>query len=337
MSDASITVEEVNLTIEGVKGLLDTYYELICTDYRDNFDDHLDAVQDAINSQDPGALDDLVFGEGWFVETEDESVEYALDELAKKVCRQFGVDEEDAEQFVEEHETEIKDEIYDRSTSRPVDEMLRYTKHPVCFYDTGVEILFEHDNEALLAANLVLIKDVLNIRTDAYDGKLALMLAQAWNGGRLVVYFREDVRRLLKIGEMTTIHFKNPAVAIIDTCDGSGDDTSLPGHEFSLTLKVENIFIDRTIKYNYTYSVCGMDSSWCDCTRVSFSQTGDAPQVTKSTLHMERDVEAVYNLTFRNGGCTEGDRDMRRHRGVYYSNDYPAGTRCPHCGTYWPD
>ena len=35
--------------------------------------------------------------------------------------------------------------------------------------------------------------------------------------------------------------------------------------------------------------------------------------------------EAAYEQTFRDGKCTFGDMNYKRHRDVRYSNEYPAG------------
>lgn len=80
-----------------------------------------------------------------------------------------------------------------------------------------------------------------------------------------------------------------------------------------------------------------MYSSFCDCTDVSFSKTSKKIKVKESSLHDELEKENQYNKTFKLGGCTPLDMDMQRHRNTYYLNEFPCGTHCPHCNTFWID
>ena len=69
-------------------------------------------------------------------------------------------------------------------------------------------------------------------------------------------------------------------------------------------------------------------------------ETGMIPftgSVRKSRMAEYKKQEAAYEQTFRSGKCTFGDMNYKRHRDVRYSNEYPAGCRCPHCGTFWID
>lgn len=54
-------------------------------------------------------------------------------------------------------------------------------------------------------------------------------------------------------------------------------------------------------------------------------------------LDKERERQQKYNDTFKAGKCTFGDRDMNRHRDIQYSNVFPCGWHCPHCGMTWVD
>jgi hypothetical protein len=324
------------LTLENVKKLLNKKYELVYIDYRDSLDESLPEIQQAIQSQDYSFLDNAI-DEYWPMESRDSSIDYILNELKDEISREFEIEEEDAEFFIDDNREELSLEIEERDESDPLGDLLRNTNNPVCFYDTGVEFSESLFDEEMFNENLELLKESLNIETDKYDEDLKLMLSQASYGGRLVIYFREDVRDLLNIGDNNTIQFKNPMVAIIDTYNGSGDNVDLPGHEFTLPLDTQNIFLDKTIKYNYTYSVCGMYSSWCDCTDIKFLKVSNSPIIEKSSLHVEIEVEELYKKAYKEGGCTFGDMDVNRHKGIYYLNEFPCGQHCPKCGTFWID
>ena len=327
---------DTELTLENVIPLLDKRYELVYIDRDSNFDDSLDKIQEAIHNQSKDELYDHC-NNWWLWEAQSEGLDYAIGELKKEIVSVHGVDDEVAEEFLDANIDTIREKIEERDESSPVDDMIRNTSNPVCFYDTGVEFCETGFDEQQLAENIDELKQTLNIQTDKYDKRISIMLQQASYGGRLVIYFTEDIQNLINIGDNNTIHFQNPMIAVIDTYGGSGDSTDLHGHEFDLPLDVKNLFLDKTIKYNYTYEVCGMYDSWCYCTSVKFLKLDNVPLANKSSLYAELEVEDLYNKAFKAGGCTFGDMDMRRHRNTYYVNDFPCGTHCPKCSTFWID
>ena len=60
-------------------------------------------------------------------------------------------------------------------------------------------------------------------------------------------------------------------------------------------------------------------------------------QIKESKNAARNAQDAEYKRIFKAGGCSAGDMDINRHRGVYYDNNFPCGNRCPHCGTFWID
>jgi hypothetical protein len=166
------------------------------------------------------------------------------------------------------------------------------------------------------------------------------MLSQASYGGRLVVYFYEKVENLINESEKDwqSISFTNPAVAIINTYNGSGDHTELNGHNFSLPFVRENLFIDQYFKYSYVSAVCGMSQDWCKDSKAVFSFEKIKEKRSRlSPLAGQAIQDRKYAEIYRQGKCTSGDMDITRHRDVYYRNDFPCGNKCPHCGTFWID
>ncbi|OPY24002.1 MAG: hypothetical protein A4E27_01339 [Methanobacterium sp. PtaU1.Bin242] len=165
------------------------------------------------------------------------------------------------------------------------------------------------------------------------------MVQQASYGGRLVIYFRGDIKEMINSSQYNTIQFTNPMIAVIDTYNGSGDNTDIQGITVTLPYNPENVFIDKLIKYNYTYEVCGMIESWCDTTGVKFitKKQRKPKEKKRSNLYAEIAVEDMYKKAFKEGSCTFGDMDMKRHRHTYYINDFPCGTKCKDCGTFWID
>lgn len=323
-------------TLEEVIALLDKTYELVYVDYRDNLDHCLDKIQAAVQEQDWAPLDEAI-DDGWLSDSQWNAIDYILKELADEMTDAFDIEKEEAEAWIEEHNDALRDEIYNRDRSDPLDDLLRNTSDPVAFYDTGVYIDEPYGSDDV-KDRLRTIKKALGLKGKAWDDDLRLMIIQASYGGRLVVYFRIPVEELMKLGEANMVEFTSePCVAIINTYNGSGDHCHLKDATITLPFDPSNIFLDRTIKYSYVYEVCVMSSNFADASLPRFYKKTTRRQAKKSSLHAEREREERLNAIFKAGGCTAGDMDMKRHRNTYYLNEFPCGTHCPHCGTFWID
>lgn len=216
------------------------------------------------------------------------------------------------------------------------------TGDQVFFYDLGLYFNGYGNEESEYRLDRIRIKKAMGIESDKYDDMIWSMLMDASYGGRLVVYFMAsvvDIRDAKFNYENNRITFKNPVIAIVDHEGGSGGDCTLEGHEVKMHFNPKNVFYDRSIKYNYTYEVCGMTSDWCDSTQWSVSHEDTPPEikVKDSAIYAHLDEEERYNAAFRAGGCTLGDKDMNRHRNRIYVNQIPCGTHCLDCGQFWID
>jgi hypothetical protein len=331
-----MTTENDEIELEQIIELLDKKYYLHEIDYQDNLDDRLDVIAECIRKQDWQPLDELIFE--WFID-DFFAEDYAFRELNKAPQSVFDVEEDEAESWIEQFRDEIHERILERDQSNPLNALLRNTSDPVMFYDTGEEINFDvpFGTEEDMKDCLKQIKKALKIKLSntTYDSRLKIMIEQGYSG-RLVIYFNADLNHMMSIGDNNIVTFSNPMVAIINTYHGSGDHTELKGHKFSIPMNIENFFMDKEIKYSYTYEVCGMSRDWCDCTGISFSKK-KSNGANKSNIHDEVSMEKKYIETFKSGKCTFGDMDMRRHRNTYYLNEYPCGTHCPQCKTFWVD
>ena len=340
MTNQTVTEQTDELTVNDVIGIMDKHYDLIFIDYNENLDEQPLVIQTAIQNQDWCALDELL-EECNFWENQWDSACYVIDSLKQEIGNTWNITEEEIDEFFEDeyNREKIKDEIYERDSSTPLKDLLRNTDDPVMFYDTGESTAEEGcGDDEIHAENLETLKTVLGIKDDKYDKQLEELLINSY-GGSIVIYFRESVKNMMTISEngYNTVTFKNPAIAIIDTYNGSGYDTEFPGLEVTLPLNTKNIFVDKTIKYNYTFSVCGMSASWCDCTTIKFSKTEIEDNTNVSSLHAELEQEEKYNKTFKEGKCTFGDMDINRHKHTVYINNFPCGLHCTVCNTFWID
>lgn len=331
------------LTMKDVLDRLDKSYELIYVDYRESLDNNLDAVQNAIQNQEKYLIDEAVGLWEWYIDSSDASVDQIINNLKESLLSDFDEDEDgEIEAFIDEHIDEIREAIQDRDVSNPLEDLLRHTSDTPVFFDLGIDVedttfMDEVDFRDTMKTVKKALKIKLSDRT--FDSSLTILLQQASYGGRLVVYFTGDVSELLDLNGANVVTFENPMIAVVDHWNGSGDSAELDGHKFSIPFDASNLFIDKTIKYNYSFAVCGMSSNWADCTRVSFSKKTRTSKPNRSTIHADLDRESALNATFKAGGCTLGDMDMKRHKrsNLYYDNNFPCGTHCRACGTFWID
>jgi hypothetical protein len=306
-------------------------------DRNDSFDNSLGILQNCIHNNSFDELNETV--DDWYTEQIDSHADEYIKVLKNDFENKYPQLSTD---IIDDNESDIIDEIYRRDKNNLFDDLFRNTSKQTMFYDTGYEVAngsWNWSNKEIIAERKRIIKKlkIVNISESEF-AKIDLMISQASYGGQLVIYFYDNVEDYIGNEKRNTIMFKNPCIAIINTGNGSGDHCELNNCESKLTFNRENIFICKTIKYSYTFAVCGMVSNWCEQTKVSLINNKNVKislTKTKTALILENDKK--YDETFKNGKCTFGDTDFNRHRNVSYINDYPCGHKCPHCGTFWID
>ena len=327
--------------LEEIVALLPEKVWLTYVDYRDNFDEQYNTLQECVHNSNYDSLYENT--DNWFQNQEFDSVKRIIKKLRKAIMSKFEIKKFKAKELIEQFDDEIKDVIYQRNNSDPIKDCFRNTSKFICFFDTGLEM--ESDswswNTKTIEKERQRIKKILKIRgTDKYDAGIEDMIRMASSGGKIVVYFRVNVQDLIPdfdAEKATMVQFENAVIAIVEHSGGSGWYTELPGYTFKIPYSSENVFIDKTIKYNFTYSVCGMSENWCDNTKITLLYEKTKLKVAESKINAELDKEAELKKRFSAGQCTAGDMDIYRHQDVYYRNDYPCGNKCPHCGTFWID
>ena len=323
------------ISLEQVVELLPSRVSLIYVDYNDSLDGHEEKIQECIHKRNFDSLVELV--DDSFMEAEWAGLDYVLKELKDDIERAFDI--EDAQYILDDYEDEIRDAIYDRCDDDTVGDLLRNTGSIIAHYDTGYEVPGDSWSwsEAQVRLERIKIKKHLSIHHSDFDDDMDMMIRQASYGGQVLVYFKMDPKDFIDIEDgIKSIEFSDAWIGIVDHCNGSGDVMHLPKHTFTLPYNQENVFLEKTIKYNWTYSIAGMVSNWCDDTVYNF-HTEEVGEIERSRANDLLEKEKQYNATFKAGGCTPGDMDIRRHRNVVYSNDFPCGNRCKDCGTFWID
>jgi hypothetical protein len=269
-----------------ITDLLPKRVELVYVDYQDSLEGHADLVQECLHTGEWYALDEQILE--WYMDNQDAGEDGYIEELKKNMLAAFDVDEERIKWFIENHSDELREILHSRDESNILKDLLRNTRDFVAFYDTGYEFYETcFMSQAEFTKERARLRRCLGIVGKTYDKQLDELLTNASYGGRLVIYFQLDPEDFIaKPGNAIT--FRNPHIAIIDTCNGSGYDVYLRGHNVMYPFDRANLFLDRTIKYNYTYAICGMSSDWCEETDAKLVTKERKPRKPKiSTLNAE--------------------------------------------------
>lgn len=117
--------EQERLTMEFVKSLMNKSYTLVWVDYNDNLDNCRDIIQKCLEERNCESLWEKV--DEWYGDAEWESVREIISKLKDECTGFHGFEEEEVDKFFEEHEDEIREEIYDRNDSDTLKELLKNT------------------------------------------------------------------------------------------------------------------------------------------------------------------------------------------------------------------
>lgn len=321
---------------------LPEYVSLYYVDYRDDLHDSRDGMKlmsQCLAKNNLYPLSESVCD--WW----DNPEGYYIDEMQKAM-------EADGIEWDNEWIDDIREALWNKDESEPVNDLLRNTGAVNMFYSLNVEVDGWHeaafctpwrgDSEVMAAYKL---RRALKIQkgTKAAE-QIKSIVANAPYGGDVRIYFSAELKDMLsnEYGEgedFKTIHFKGTfAVALYNSLEGSGDYEEI---ELDLTLPFDrdNLAISDSDRYSLE-SCFGMCYDWLrgtDVPKLSHEAYGKKKSKKPSKAAQMREQEAEYDRVFKAGGCTLGDTDFRRHRDVYYVNNFPCGHYCPHCGQFWVD
>lgn len=327
---------KINITWEEVKELLPKTISLVYIDRNDNFDESIELLQSCLQQNDWCPITEEID----FHELEWESIKQIKKELCKDLQSKYEIDKSEAKEIIEEFEEQIRDYCHDKDDSTPFEDCLRNTSDLIAHYDTGYSMASDSWNwtSGEIRLERIKIKKFLGIKGSRHDKGIDMMISQASYGGQLLIYFKMDFNEFMNhIGVAKSISFNDAVIGIVDHSNGSGDVYDGGINDIKLPFNSSNVFLEKSIKYNWTYSIAGMCSNWADSTTIEFSEEELGIQIEDSPQVKLQKQEEEYNKVFKSGSCTAGDMDINRHRNSYYRNDYPCGNKCKDCGTFWID
>ena len=310
---------------------------LYYVDRNDSLDGYEKQIQDCIHNQSYEYLDEVLndaYSEQEWDNTKRYFKEFKSDLISK------GFKKKKVKKFCKKYKDFIEDKIRENSSGDIIEDLMRNTSKMICHYDTGYEMDSNSWswNSKRINQELRDIKKFLKIKNKDYDDRIKTMICQASYGGNLLIYFElDELDKFIRTEDFNSVKFKNAHIGIIDHHGGSGDITELNGHEFTIDYNPKNLFLEKTIKYNWTYAIAGMVRNWCEDTIVEFSKRKQRLKIVESETNKLLEQEKKYNETWKKGECTFGDMDITRHKNTPYQNDFPCGNKCTSCGTFWID
>ena len=142
--------EQKTLTLDFIKSLMEPAYTLIWTDYNDNLDNHCGLIQKCLDSKSREHLWEKA--DEWYSDAEWEAVREIIAKLKEECAVFHDFDGEAVDDFFDEYEDEIRDEIYSRNDSDVVKELV-HKRHGVAGFFLGN--LTEIENPHALAHDSV--------------------------------------------------------------------------------------------------------------------------------------------------------------------------------------
>jgi hypothetical protein len=274
-------------------------------------------------------------------ELEHDALENAFNSLSdedKLACCNPDDNVEDVEEidFNERYE-DLRDEFLDYLiVDVRAEELIRKSGDQVFFYSTGVDVGGWGEKKESFRT----VKKALKIamRDKTWDKEINELVCNASYGGSLVIAFSSGLEEWMYSAEQPKmLIFRNPEVVIVDHLNGSGHNVYLKGFSIKLPFVKDNLYLDCAVKYSYTDDICGMSNDWCNGTDLQLGYKKTKAKIHPSAISEHMAKQAQYDKTYKEGKCTFGDMDIHRHRDSFYDNNFPCGTHCPHCGTFWID
>jgi hypothetical protein len=294
-------------------------------DYRDRFESPKGEVEEIVKT---GYCESFFEGE-WLYDSLDESVRQMLSST-------FPDDEYD----IEDIKDGLRIYIQDHDDSDVLGHYLKQSGPFLAYYDLGIEMdSFHYDSSGLNAAARSVTRR-FGLSKD-HEKDVKLMLTQA-SGGMLVILFSLNPEEFYgdPVKDPKWLTFSDPVIAVMDRFNGSGDFMEATGAKVKVPFRRERIRLDEAASgYSFGQVFGHID---IDCKAVMSNKGEDhkgiVPVGDDGPTPFEI-REAAYDKSWKEGKCTMGDMNMRRHKdsSTSYINDFPCGTRCKDCGTFWID
>lgn len=236
------------------------------------------------------------------------------------------------EEEIDAIQDEIEEEIYARDKSDVWEDLVKHTQMTF-FISLGEEVEEPWSlSDEELEKEVAQFMDYFDTKYPKTEKGLRKLFS---NGGGLVrIYFTAYLGELMKPGLKSIKLDGLVSMGAVNPYEGSGDVEEVYFDNVRIPLERKNIFSDAAEKWGWS-DIAGCSDGWAR--EVEFLEEPCDKEIASAPEAGIKEREEEYNRRFREGGCTFGDMDMKRHRHIEYENSFPCGWRCKDCGTFWID
>lgn len=322
-----------------------SHMELIYIDYSDKLSDA--QLQEVLKD---GYLSD----ESWIEDAQYESTS----EIISNYRSTF--DDDDETELDEDVEQSIRTWCYEHDMSNPTKDLLKHTGSMLFYVETGDEFIKDEIVENGYMTDKQYPETVANndaivakyAKSDDQKNEIRKTFNESFYNAPISFYFYADVQEVYDAlhgwqeKELDTIVVKYAYLSTIDRVQGSnwlGDNAvftvAIPKADF-----LQTVFLDKA-GAGYPWDEIAGQTGYDDAivTLESFSHVQqDAisgiltiiETEVSDTAKRENELQKHWDET---GHCTHGDMNWKRHKEKDYSNDFPCGSTCRECKTFWID
>lgn len=309
------------------KDFLEESYDLSWVDNNDTLDGYAKELEECIHK---GALYPL-YENNYLSEWENDAEHWSMDWYKKKIKEEM--ESEGMGEEYEAHENDIAEWMMEHNEKSSIYEALKNTGEMTMFYTLNESVCVEDEEMEEMQTERII--HLLGVK-EGNRRNVKSLLENAMYDGDLRIYFNARPIDIIE-AEGKSIRFHGTVhVGIINTFVGGGDVEEIE-LDVTLPFERENIYLDKKEKWGWM-EISGEYDGWAEGTEYEIL---DEESTTNIEVNEEQkrktEWEEKCERRFREGKCTFGDMDMRRHRDVVYINEYPCGNKCTHCGTFWID
>lgn len=253
---------------------------------------------------------------------------------------------------------EISDEVNDtinewcreHNDSDPIKDLIRNTNSPLAVYDTWF-YFEEADNTDDMYAQCLEACKHLGIHTKYARTLYNKIRIEAYYWWQLLILFNPDLIDFYnhKRDENPEAHLlfdSEIVIGVIHYGNGSwyfDPITLTPKSQIAVPLDSKRIQIDELEKYSIQNIFGCFRNVWSEVKIVHKKPNKNKTLLLKIDKIPEEDTtvnearlkeQAEFNRIYREWKCSFTDSDISRHRWVFYKNEYPCWSHCPHCGRF---
>lgn len=295
--------------------------DLYFVDYRESLDEHGDALQELLQNG--------------YSETIDEWYRYS----------DYFPEGEIVAEYEKEHECEVSEEVREfivewareHDTSNVQRDLLKNTRAQLFFIETGEQMHVNEENAELVEKY-----------ADNEDRKkeLATLMREQFYDAPVGFYFYAEplalYNALWKEEGNDYIHVDGVYMGNVDR--GQGSNWLGENAVFNIAIP-RDTFLAGTVctdkgGYGYSWDSIAGATGYEECGIFTEGYqrpdyvliAGEVSEEAKREVELQKHWDATRE-------CTAGDMNYSRHKSSdqEYRNDYPCGTKCKKCGTFWID